>query len=333
MKEERLKISVLIPAFRPRFLGQAIASVLTQGVDDLEIVIGDDSGGDDLIEVVKRFADPRIRYLRTAGRVGGTENLRGLWGLAAADRIKFLFDDDLMLPNALIDLAAELDQRPEASFVFGNRDIIDEFGRIQSEPRSISANKTALLQKRDLAGGVVPRCINWIGEFSNLLMNRSCGLSLDDIYQYRGFDIEMLGDVAFYLNASAKGPAVGIGKTVGHFRRHSEQNSSQAFNPKFAKAVCEWELFVRGEYAAGMVNPEQALAGVDRVSRLYSYWAERLPELAPLSQGVPLLRERITSGDCNLLDQAFRDTWRIVDGLVAARAAREGRPLEEEAGA
>lgn len=321
-----MSISVLIPAFRPRYLSQAIASVLTQGVEDIEIVISDDSGGDDVAAVVGRFSDPRIRYLRTAGRVGGTENLRSLWALAASDQIKFLFDDDLMLPNALVELGDQLRKHPEASFVFGHRDVIDDVGRIQSEPRSIAPNKAALLRRDDLSGRILPRCLNWIGEFSNLIMNRSCGLNLDDIYRYRGFDIEMLGDVAFYLNASAKGPAVGIGKTVGHFRKHDEQNSSQEFNPKFAKAVCEWELFVRGEYAAGVLTPEQALAGVDRVSQLYGYWGERLPELVPLVQGLPQLRERIESEDRDVLDPAFKESWGGVDLLVARRVARHGRP-------
>jgi glycosyltransferase involved in cell wall biosynthesis len=331
MKEMHLKVSVLIPAFRPRYLGQAIASVLTQGMQDFEIVIGDDSGVDDVAAVVERFHDPRIRYVRTPGRVGGTENIRGLWALAACDRIKLLFDDDLMLPNALVELSDELDRRPEASFSFGHRDVIDDAGRIQSEPRFIAPNEAVRMLHDDLSGRTVPRCINPIGEFSNVLINRSLGVDLDDIYRYRGFEIEMLGDVAFYLNASAKGPAIGIGKTVGQFRKHAEQNSSHEFNPKFAKAVCEWELFVRGEHTAGVLTQAQALAGVDSLARLYEDWSGPLPELDPLVQGLPALRQRINAGDSDLLDPAFIEAWRTVDRLMAGRVARAGQLVDGEA--
>ena len=303
------KVSVLIPAFRPTYLGQAIASVLSQGFEDYELLISDDSGGGDVRPVVDRFRDPRIVYSRTSGRVGGTLNVRALWAQAAAPLVKYLFDDDLMLPNALIDLVDQIDRWPDASFVFAHRDIVDQVGRIQSEPRFVEAGKAIPVSHEMLTAKLVPTCANRVGEFSNILINRKIGLSLNDVYAYRGFDIEMLGDVAFFLNASAKGPAIGLGRTIGQFRKHAEQNSSHAFNPLFAKAVCEWELFVRGEYAAGVIDQAQALAGVDRLEHIYGVWIGRLPKLQALNAGLPGLRIRIEAEDRDVLDDEFRRAW------------------------
>lgn len=55
-------ISILIPAFRPTFLRQAICSALGQELEDFELIISDDSGGDQIRPIVERFSDPRIRY-------------------------------------------------------------------------------------------------------------------------------------------------------------------------------------------------------------------------------------------------------------------------------
>src|SRR4051794_24918931 len=111
-----MTVSILIPAFRPTFLRQAIASVLTQGFEDLDILISDDSGAEAVRPVVEAFGDPRIRYVRTAGRIGGAENCRALWDACRTDRLLFLFDDDLLLPHALVQLWDGLEARPGAAF-------------------------------------------------------------------------------------------------------------------------------------------------------------------------------------------------------------------------
>jgi glycosyltransferase involved in cell wall biosynthesis len=84
--EERMTnaptVSVCIPAFaRPAFLRAAIESVLNQDFDDLELLVGDDSGGLESALV----PDPRIRYFRNPTRLGmagtGTRFSIMLWSL------------------------------------------------------------------------------------------------------------------------------------------------------------------------------------------------------------------------------------------------------------
>jgi len=308
-----LTTSILIPAFRPTFLRQALASVLTQGADDLEILISDDSGEDAVRPVVEAFADPRIRYMRTAGRIGGAENCRFLWDQCRTSRMMFLFDDDLLMPHAVVELTAALDANPGASFSFGQRYRIDAAGRVTNVPAQ--APRLTKFDGAAVAAGLVGTCANHIGELSNVLIDRSVGLGPDDLLVYMGLDMHVVADVGFYLNATRRGPAVRVGLPVAAFRTHGAQNSSPDFNPKFAVGIVEWELFIRGEYDAGRLPQADALKAIDKLTKAYGDWSAKLPLIGRMAPGLQALRPRVAAGETGVLDAAFRGEW---DSFVEA---------------
>src|SRR5207237_7043535 len=104
------KVSVIIPTHnRSGFLRLAVLSVLKQTFPDFELVIVDDASGDDTPAVVKRFEDPRIRYIRhernlriAAARNTGISNSTG-------EYVAFLDDDDEWLPSKLQKQVSALD--------------------------------------------------------------------------------------------------------------------------------------------------------------------------------------------------------------------------------
>lgn len=314
-----MPVSVIIPAFRPTYLSQAIASVLTQGFEDFELIISDDCRSDDVRTIADRFKDSRIHYLRSDG-VGATANVLNGWKQARHDLVKYLFDDDLLMPNALIDLVELCQRHPQALLSFGHRNIIDEAGRITGEPKFVAENKTAEISGAALRTLIARDIRNPIGEFSNVLFNRANGLTPDDFLTYEGFQLRMIGDAGIYLNAAHRGPVVGVGRVVGAFRRHADQFSSPAYNPLFSKSICEWELFVRGEFALGAITPQEALSGLDRLERGYARWKGEMPELAILHDGLARLRAKVSSGDRDVLDAPFRADWDAVDALIMAKA-------------
>jgi glycosyltransferase involved in cell wall biosynthesis len=322
-----LTVSILIPAFRPTYLKQALGSVLTQGFEDYEVIVSDDCPGDEVAAVVETFRDPRIRYTRrTVGEKGGAGNTRHLWELARFDLIKFLFDDDILLPHALRQLVDLIAAHPNASFAFGQRDIIDESGRVTGEPRLIASGATVALGPEDFATTIVPGLNNRVGEFSNVLLNRKVGVTLDDMFVYRGFELEMLVDVGFYLTASAKGPGVGLGRVISQYRKHANQNSTIGFHPRFFKAFMEWELFLRGEYSAGLLTQEQALQAIDKLARGYTHWGQTLSELLDLRTGLEELRGQVLSGDVDVFNDSFRRGWnQAVEAADTRNAAAPSR--------
>ena len=96
------KVSVIIPTYnRIESLRLAIKSVLAQTFQDFEIIVVDDASHDNTAEVVARFKDERIRYIRhgtnkkiSASRNTGVLNSQGRY-------IAFLDDDDEWLSEKL----------------------------------------------------------------------------------------------------------------------------------------------------------------------------------------------------------------------------------------
>jgi glycosyltransferase involved in cell wall biosynthesis len=324
-----LSVSVVIPAYRRTYLRQAIASVLTQGFEDFELIIGDDSPGDEVAAVVSEFRDPRLRYVRTAGNTGSLENCRMLWDAASRPLLKYLLDDDLLMPDALIEMTTALETYQQTSFCFSNRYFIDAQGRVTGEAVNTPAGRVAPVAYGAFVTAMVPNISNPVGEFSNVLINRDAGVSFADIESYLGHDILMLTDIAFYLNASRKAPAVQIGKSLTAFRRHSEQNSSPSYNPRFSLGLCEWEIFLRCAYDAGQITRDEALTAVGKLERAYAEWLPRLDELKHVQPELRAFKAALEAGGARGLTPAFEAGLRALtavteEGWVADRARRAG---------
>jgi glycosyltransferase involved in cell wall biosynthesis len=90
--------SVIVPTFgRPRFLEDAIRSVLQQSVDDFECVVVDDASPDPVVTM----SDPRVVVVRRE-RNGGPAAARNTGLQMARGRyIAFLDDDDVYTPDRL----------------------------------------------------------------------------------------------------------------------------------------------------------------------------------------------------------------------------------------
>lgn len=314
-----MTVSVLIPAYRPTYLRQAIASVLTQGFEDFELVIGDDNPGDEVEAIVGEFRDRRIRLVKTAGAVGAIENCRLLWNAASRPLLKYLFDDDLLMPSALVELVGAMQAHPDASFCFSNRYIIDEAGRITSEPKSTPDGRVGLVPHAVLLRTLLPNISNPIGEFSNVLINRNSGAVFDDWEQFGGFPIRTMADVVFFLNATARAPAVQLGMTLAAFRRHPDQNSSPAFNPRFSRGLVEWEIMLRSEFDAGGLTREQALGGAKKLAAGYASWTPQLPELEHVRPGLDAWRAQLADGNARGVTDPFRAALAAMDKVVERR--------------
>ena len=110
------RVSVCIPTYnRCELLTDALASVLTQDVADVEILVGDDGSSDDETEaLLMSLADPRISYLRNERNLGHAQNVNTLMAKATGEYLALLFDDDAMFPGHLQIVAGLLDRYPEA---------------------------------------------------------------------------------------------------------------------------------------------------------------------------------------------------------------------------
>lgn len=94
--------SVVIPTYnRAHLLPLAVRSVLTQSIDDFEIVISNGGSVDNTAEVARGFGDERIRYIESEKRLSAAENYQAGLEHASGDFITFLSDDDAYTPDLL----------------------------------------------------------------------------------------------------------------------------------------------------------------------------------------------------------------------------------------
>jgi len=95
--------SILLPTKnRSEIVGGAIESALRQTFGDFELVVSDNDDSDTATrEVIAGYADPRIRYLRTTGRLPMHENWENALRAARGRFVLILEDKMRLVDNAL----------------------------------------------------------------------------------------------------------------------------------------------------------------------------------------------------------------------------------------
>lgn len=128
-----MEFSITIPAFKQKYLYEAIESCLAQTYKDFELIIVDDASPEDLKSVVDRFQDSRIRYYRNEKNCGAlhvVDNWNICLGYAKGDYVICMGDDDRLLPNCLEEYSRLIDKYPDLDIYHGVTEIIDENGNV-----------------------------------------------------------------------------------------------------------------------------------------------------------------------------------------------------------
>jgi glycosyltransferase involved in cell wall biosynthesis len=126
------RVTVCIPTYnRPRWLGQAIESVLAQRYGDLRLEIHDDATpGPAVRDIVAAYDDPRVHLIEHGENAGIVGNFsRSLLG-ATTEYVLQLGDDDVMHPDLIATTVEALDRHPSAGIAHTRFDLIGEDGAI-----------------------------------------------------------------------------------------------------------------------------------------------------------------------------------------------------------
>ena len=126
-----MKVSVVLPAWKGKFLREAIGSILAQTFSDFELLVVDDCSPEDIRGIVNSFSDSRIHYSRNEQNIGGRdlaaawnkamENARGEYAVLASD-------DDLYEEEFLSTLVALADEHKDISIFHSRVAFIDSAG-------------------------------------------------------------------------------------------------------------------------------------------------------------------------------------------------------------
>lgn len=105
-----------IPSYDSPYFEQALRSVLSQTMSDLEVVVSDDGHREETRAIVERIGDPRVRYVDADGPSGVPANWNRCLRLATGTYFVLLPDDDVLLPEFTERMIRALEAHPAAGF-------------------------------------------------------------------------------------------------------------------------------------------------------------------------------------------------------------------------
>ncbi|MDL5366689.1 glycosyltransferase [Xanthomonas sp. NCPPB 2654] len=224
-------VSVVMPAYKARFLPQALHSVRAQTHRPLELVVCDDSRDSQIQAMVEAFAaevDFPVLYRRNPTRLWEVRSTTRGVALASGDYIKFLHDDDVLHPDCIAALLAALRAAPSAALAAARRRLVDADGAPLPDELSTSFPfaHDVLIDGRELTAFLAEHTVNFIGEPSAVLCRRAPLLALGDgLATLNGVRITWVADLALYVKLLRDGPLAMLARPLLDFRISREQFS------------------------------------------------------------------------------------------------------------
>jgi GT2 family glycosyltransferase len=125
------RFSILTPIYEtpPRVLGKMLRSVRHQGFDDWEHILVDDGSKEPHVREMldaAAAADPRIRVSYREQNAGIVAASNDALEMAEGEFVVLLDHDDMLHPDALIEVAEAIDAAPDADYIYTDEDKVDE---------------------------------------------------------------------------------------------------------------------------------------------------------------------------------------------------------------
>ena len=207
-----------------RFVAQAVESILTQTMSDLEFIVVDNASSDRTPEILATFArgDARLRMRRTDADVGLAAALNLACEEAQGLLIARMDGDDVAMSGRLERQAACLADHPLVALVGGAAILIDDTGKGYHARRPPTGGS-------DIRASLVERnCI-----ISTVMMRRNA-LSRVGGYRARFTHAE---DYDLWLRLAERYRLANLPDVVLHYRLHPGQVSHQALEQQVVSAL------------------------------------------------------------------------------------------------
>ncbi|MDN3583739.1 glycosyltransferase family 2 protein [Mucilaginibacter flavus] len=125
--------SIIIPAFKTKYLFYAIKSVLDQTFEDFELIIVNDKSPENVAEIVAKFEDKRISYYENENNLG-SKSVVSSWNnclkYAKFEYTLLFSDDDILEPDFLLEINELIKQYPLVDLFYSRVAVIDQDNKI-----------------------------------------------------------------------------------------------------------------------------------------------------------------------------------------------------------
>ncbi|MNJ23854.1 Hyaluronan synthase [compost metagenome] len=308
MHEQSL-VSIVIPAFNPRFFAMALQSALGQTQEHLEVLVCDDSEGDEIEEIV-RSTQGRVpvRYVRNPERLGFVANLIQAVELASGELIKVLCDDDRLLPLCVERQAQVLQEHADVSLVLAQRVFADANNYVL--PMRLANTRFAgvdsLFKGDDILSVLDGRPLNFLGNFSSALIRREQALQFLRALTQEQQGFMALLDQALFVCLMRRGNLVMLSDVSVIERLHPQRLSKQAPVVQALKEEWDWlqQMLAQRAGDAAPASGWVRYVPMSQAQQAPRHW-EELSLVLLLSNWQTCMLGRIGS-DCESYDELFQ---------------------------
>ena len=147
-------VSIVIPTYNhAKFIGKAIQSVIDQTFANWEAIVIDNNSTDDTNNILRKYNDPRIKYLKidNAGVIAKSRNL-GI-KVAIGEWIAFLDSDDWWTKDKLEVCFSDIHQ--EVDFIYHDLEIIGGKSNFYFKRKNYKGRQLKKPILKDLLLGVI----------------------------------------------------------------------------------------------------------------------------------------------------------------------------------
>ncbi len=241
-------IDVLIPTYEANaeYLAEALRNLQAQTYQNWQAFIHDDASKVDVHSIVQSFlVDPRIRFERSAERLGIAGNWNACIEKTSNPLIQFLFQDDLWEPEYLARAVAPFEDAAvglvSVAHEYLNREglKLEEYENVQTARRKDLPNrKTHGMQflRKWIESGMHP---NIVGEPSFVMFRRSLW---DKVGPFNK-ELPQSLDAEYWIRILQHTDLYNVPESSGAFRVHSMGTSAQ--NQREAKGMFDRLLMFR----------------------------------------------------------------------------------------
>jgi hypothetical protein len=318
-----MQFTTLVPAYKPKYLVELLASLRHQTVRPAHIIISDDSPDQAFVAALAagtplRQALPDLSLEVVPGpRTGAYDNFRALLKRYGGRTALFhlLLDDDIPYP-AFYErhLAAHTQGRPQCAV--SRRWTALESGQPTRDlpvPAAIATHPQRMLalDAKLLFAHTAGVSANWLGEFSNATFHADMAPVLDDP-SMAGICFTGLEDLGAFLKASARAPLGYINEHLGYFRTSANQHSADPMGRPMKLAHLAYIALTLSGRELGLLDAAAAQANLARLGPIIVERYGAQADMAALCGVMPAL----ATGGAGA-ERDFLHLWHVYSGAAA----------------
>jgi hypothetical protein len=248
-----MAIITLIPAYKKDFIEDVLECLSAQTVKPDKIYLSDDSPENLITTLVDELLKDKFHNIRerltfvNGPKKGAHANISSMINqfiVNEEDYFHIFLDDDL-ISNTFYEMHLRALQNTNAYLSINKRHFVNfkrEILALNQYPSLITKLNLEFINlgKNFLYKSTVPKTLNWVGEYTNLVYsaktkNILLTQSFDDGLIFYG-----LGDIGSVLNIIEKFDVVFINNTLSAFRQSEVQGTSNITSPSHQAGIWAW---------------------------------------------------------------------------------------------